>query len=158
MFRYQDTITGQFFGHNHVDEFQIFYDRLPFGKRKAINVAYVGPSTTPFKFLNPGYRIYTIDSATEHSTWVSAKSRTSEIKGHGPIICVVIFSSLLQKVLDHETYYLNLTAANLYNSPVWIKEYSAKKDYVMESLEPEEWDKLVLRFKRDEQLFDKYFK
>ena len=26
IFRYEDTIVGQFFGHTHQDEFEIFYD------------------------------------------------------------------------------------------------------------------------------------
>lgn len=38
---------------------------------------------------------------------------------------------LCQAVLDHETYYMNLTDANLHDKPEWIKEYSAKvKDFM----------------------------
>lgn len=33
---------------------------------------------------------------------------------------------LLQALLDHKVYYMNLTDANLTNKPKWQVEYSAK--------------------------------
>ena len=67
--RYADIVTGQFFGHTHVDEFQIFYseDKTP------SNVAYIAPSVTPYHSLNPSYRLYTVSTAGEildHRTYV----------------------------------------------------------------------------------------
>lgn len=64
-----------------------------------MNIAYITPSVTTFPFLNPGYRIYTIDGFYEGTS---------------------------ARVLDHETRILNLTDANLTNEPKWQKEYSAK--------------------------------
>jgi sphingomyelin phosphodiesterase len=58
--RFSTTITGQFFGHTHYDDIQIFYDRTG----KPFNVAYIGPSVTPFVGINPAYRVYTFDSQT----------------------------------------------------------------------------------------------
>ncbi|KAG1683692.1 Sphingomyelin phosphodiesterase [Nymphon striatum] len=130
LFVYQDTVVAQFYGHAHVDEFQIFYERLSHGRRKPINVAYVGPSIAPFKHLNPGFRVYTVDGLRDHSTW---------------------------SVLDHETYFMNLTAANIYNSPIWRKEYSAKEAYGMKALTPHYWDRFVKKLKYDDELFNKYF-
>ncbi|KAG1651599.1 Sphingomyelin phosphodiesterase [Nymphon striatum] len=123
LFVYQDTVVAQFYGHAHVDEFQIFYERLSHGRRKPINVAYVGPSIAPFKHLNPGFRVYTVDGLRDHSTW---------------------------SVLDHETYFMNLTAANIYNSPIWRKEYSAKEAYGMKALTPHYWDRFVKKLKYDD--------
>ena len=54
--RFKNTIAGQFFGHTHYDEFQIF-----FNDSEAINIAYLAPSETSLDGLNPAYRIYTID-------------------------------------------------------------------------------------------------
>ena len=56
--RFKNTIAGQFFGHTHFDEFQIF-----FNDSEAINIAYLAPSETSLDGLNPAYRIYTIDQA-----------------------------------------------------------------------------------------------
>jgi sphingomyelin phosphodiesterase len=66
---------------------------------RATSIAYVGGSITTFNFLNPGYRIYTVDGIYADSTW---------------------------QVLDLESSYMNLTYANLYNKPTIQKEYSAK--------------------------------
>ena len=49
--------------------------------------------------LNPGYRIYTVDGNYNESS---------------------------RQVLDHDTYILNITDANLTNKPKWVHEYSAK--------------------------------
>lgn len=50
--RYESTITGQFFGHTHFDEFQLFYDEETL--TRAVSVAYIAPSVTTFINLNPG--------------------------------------------------------------------------------------------------------
>lgn len=52
--RYSEIIKGQFFGHTHVDELEIFYDEKTL--KKPINMAYVGPSITTYENMNPGYR------------------------------------------------------------------------------------------------------
>lgn len=67
-FRYEATITAQFFGHTHFDEFEIFYDTENPGR--AVSVAYIGPSVTPYVNLNPGYRIYYVDGDHDHTTRV----------------------------------------------------------------------------------------
>jgi len=67
--RYESTITSQFFGHTHFDEYELFYDTQDLGR--AVSVAYVGPSVTPYYDLNPGYRIYYVDGDREHSTRVT---------------------------------------------------------------------------------------
>ena len=50
-------------------------------------------------FLNTGYRIYEVDGDYEGTSW---------------------------QVIDHHTYILNLTEANLFNVTKYVKEYSAK--------------------------------
>lgn len=69
LFSYESTITAQFFGHTHYDEFQIFYDTSDLGR--ALSIAYVGPSVSPYYDLNPGYRIYYIDGDHPKTTRVS---------------------------------------------------------------------------------------
>nr|XP_053648270.1 sphingomyelin phosphodiesterase-like [Cherax quadricarinatus] len=64
--RYENTIRGQFYGHTHYDEFEVFHD----GDRPA-GVAYIAPSQTPWYGLNPAYRIYYVDGDRQNSTRVS---------------------------------------------------------------------------------------
>ena len=76
---------------------RVFYDLNNI--TRAVAVSFLGPSVTTTSFLNPGYRIYTVDGAYDESTW---------------------------QVLDFETKFMNLTEANMYGSPKWKLEYSAK--------------------------------
>lgn len=48
----------QFYGHTHADEFELFYDSDM--RYRTTNIAYIGPSVTPYYGLNPTYRIYKI--------------------------------------------------------------------------------------------------
>ncbi|KAL0268955.1 UNVERIFIED_CONTAM: hypothetical protein PYX00_010720 [Menopon gallinae] len=127
--RYETTITAQFFGHTHFDEFELFYDTENLGR--AVSVAYIGPSVTSYTNLNPGYRIYYVDGDHDHTT---------------------------RLVVDHETWVMNLKEANLYDYPIWYKLYSARKAYSMTSLLPQDWDELLKRLTSDSDLFDLYYK
>lgn len=50
--RYESTIAGQFFGHTHLDEFQMFYDEATMNR--PLGVAFIAPSITTYVDLNPG--------------------------------------------------------------------------------------------------------
>ncbi|KAH7941539.1 hypothetical protein HPB49_014786 [Dermacentor silvarum] len=65
-----------------------------------------------------------------------------------------------QTILDHHTYLLNLTAANARPDvpPRWELEYSARAAYNLSSLEPQQWDALLLRMERDDDLFYRFFR
>ncbi|XP_069704138.1 sphingomyelin phosphodiesterase-like [Periplaneta americana] len=127
--RYESTITAQFFGHTHFDEFELFYD--PKDLSRATNIAFVGPSVTPYQDLNPGYRIYYVDGDHKSTT---------------------------RAVVDHETWVMNLKEANLYNYPIWYKLYSTRSAYQMPSLLPQEWDSFLNKLPTDTKLFDLYYK
>lgn len=53
--RYESTITGQFFGHTHFDEFQMFYDEETV--TRPLGVAFISPSVTTYINLNPGKHV-----------------------------------------------------------------------------------------------------
>uniref|UniRef100_A0A1W7R9I3 Sphingomyelin phosphodiesterase n=1 Tax=Hadrurus spadix TaxID=141984 RepID=A0A1W7R9I3_9SCOR len=127
--RYNDTVVAQFFGHTHMDEFEVFYDIA--SHTHPTGIAYVSPSITTYNGVNPGYRIYTVDGNYPNS------SRT---------------------VLDHETYYLNLTEANLSDKPKWKLEYTAKKAFNMTTLLASEWDNLLKVFEKNDNLFQKFYR
>lgn len=127
--RYESTVVAQFFGHTHFDHLEIFYDTETL--QRALSVAYIGPSVTTYENLNPGYRVYTVEGQHPNSTWA---------------------------VLDHETYIMNLTEANLSNKPQWIKEYSAKETYGLSSLAPADWDHLVQRMNSDDAILQTFYR
>uniref|UniRef100_A0A8B9VBM8 Sphingomyelin phosphodiesterase 1 n=1 Tax=Anas zonorhyncha TaxID=75864 RepID=A0A8B9VBM8_9AVES len=52
--RFEGTIAAQFFGHTHVDEFEMFYDEETL--TRPVSVAFVAPSVTTYINLNPGER------------------------------------------------------------------------------------------------------
>lgn len=127
--RYENTLAGQFFGHTHVDEFEIFYDEETLSRPLA--VAFLAPSATTFINLNPGYRVYQIDGNYPGSSHV---------------------------VLDHETYILNLTQANAAGgTPSWKRLYRARETYGLPDAMPASWHNLVYRMRDDEQLFQTFW-
>lgn len=70
--RFWNTISAQFGGHTHKDEFNIFYARD--NPSQAVNVLWNGGSTTAYSDVNPNYKIYTMDQETyqinSHETWI----------------------------------------------------------------------------------------
>ncbi|XP_015119724.1 sphingomyelin phosphodiesterase [Diachasma alloeum] len=60
--RFSHIIAGQFNGHTHRDEFNIFYD--PHDYSKVVSVAWNGGSLTTWVFVNPNYRTCTVNSKT----------------------------------------------------------------------------------------------
>lgn len=127
--RYESTITAQFFGHTHFDEFELFYDE--YERHRVTSIAYIGPSVTSYYKLNPGYRIYTIEGD---------------------------YAGSQKRVLDHETWVMNLDEANRDGIPRWYQLYSAKRAYNMRNLLPEEWNGLVYKMALDDDLFEKYLR
>ncbi|XP_030648451.1 sphingomyelin phosphodiesterase [Chanos chanos] len=136
--RYEGTITGQFFGHTHVDEFQMFYDEETMSR--PLGVAYIAPSVTTYISLNPGYRVYYVDGNYPGSS---------------------------RLVLDHETFILNLTEANSLEggsglskpdpSPKWTLLYRATEAYGVPTLFPSDWNKLISSFVIDDGAFQKFW-
>lgn len=65
--RFSKTITGQFYGHTHQDEFELLYDQDGSERHsvakpwKPISTAFIAGSLTTFIGINPSFRIYTID-------------------------------------------------------------------------------------------------
>ncbi|KAJ8342378.1 hypothetical protein SKAU_G00323060 [Synaphobranchus kaupii] len=132
--RYESTVTGQFFGHTHVDEFQMFYDEETL--TRPLGVAFIAPSVTTYINLNPGFRVYYVEGQYPGSSHL---------------------------VLDHETYILNLTEANYRTrgpdpNPKWSLLYRASEAYGLGTLFPSDWDGLIKTFLRDDRVFQRFWK
>lgn len=97
------TIAGIFFGHTHLDQFEILYAGSGDDSKtieNVINVAWVAPAVTPWVENNPSWRYYSVDRKT--------------------------FS-----VMDAYNFFtpLNETFNNNGEEPVWSFEYSARDGY-----------------------------
>uniref|UniRef100_A0A336KIJ5 Sphingomyelin phosphodiesterase n=1 Tax=Culicoides sonorensis TaxID=179676 RepID=A0A336KIJ5_CULSO len=60
--RFHHIITGQFNGHTHREEFNVFYKSNDLSR--PINVAWNGGSQVTFTNVNPNYRVYHVDKET----------------------------------------------------------------------------------------------
>ncbi|XP_004076363.2 sphingomyelin phosphodiesterase [Oryzias latipes] len=133
--RYESTVTGQFFGHTHLDEFQMFYDEETM--TRAVGVAFVAPSVTTYVNLNPGYRVYIVDGNYKGSS---------------------------RLVLDHATYILNLTEVNRpevlgnpVKDPKWTLLYRATEAYGLPTMFPSDYDLLLRTFISNDRVFQKFW-
>ncbi|KAG5458449.1 MAG: hypothetical protein BJ554DRAFT_1319, partial [Olpidium bornovanus] len=116
------------------DEFQVFYSSVPsvavqtserdYGS--PIGVAYIGPSLTPYKGVNPSFRVYEIDEETgvvlDHKTYYLELPKANEPGG----------------------------------SPHWKELYTAKAGYGLESVTAKDWAALANRFRTDEDALTQY--
>ncbi|KAJ8672963.1 hypothetical protein QAD02_004224 [Eretmocerus hayati] len=127
--RYEATIAAQFFGHTHYDEYELFYETQDF--KRPISVGYIAPSITPWKDVNPAYRIYYVEGNHAQTT---------------------------RSILDFETWTMKLDKANRDGEPVWYKSYTALAEYNMTSLLPNQWDQLIGRMKKDKDVFNTFYK
>lgn len=57
--RFHQTISGQFYGHSHRDDFSVFYANNNINL--AINNAWNGGATTTYSNINPNYAFYYVD-------------------------------------------------------------------------------------------------
>lgn len=65
--RFSKIVKSEFNGHTHNDEFRLIYDLKE--TTKPVRVSWIGGSVTTYSFLNPNYKVYTVDS----DTYVSKK-------------------------------------------------------------------------------------
>ncbi|CAG9820155.1 unnamed protein product [Phaedon cochleariae] len=77
--RFANTITGQFYGHTHLDQFYIYYG----SDLKPTNVAWNGASVVADK-ANPNYKLYTVDSKNfnvlDTESWTFNLTKANENK------------------------------------------------------------------------------
>lgn len=131
--RFSNTITGQFYGHTHNNEFELFYDQGETAKSnnesspitwRPVASALIAPSITTFIDLNPGFRIYHIDP-----------NRNFE-----PV--------------DFESYYMDLGANNKgqpSEEPEWLSLGLFTEIFGVEDISPKELHNLIMELVKDVQ-------
>ncbi|CAB3377350.1 Hypothetical predicted protein [Cloeon dipterum] len=133
--RFQRTITAQFYGHTHFEEFKVVF--APRSRKrplaKPISTSYIGGSVSTYTDLNPNYKIYYSDGGYKGASW---------------------------DITDHETWIFNLTEANQAGPevpPRWFRLYSARQDLQLADLSPAELYKAALRMVHDDKLFETFY-
>ncbi|KAI8354462.1 Metallo-dependent phosphatase-like protein [Mortierella sp. GBAus27b] len=131
------VIAEQFFGHTHYDEFALYYGPGAKSNANAIATAWVGPSVTPYTDLNPGYRVYKVDSKSwnvfDSQTYVADLAQASQWDASGA-------------------------------TPNWHLEYSARQAYGAfvpiadnQPLSASWWHDVTTVFEKNDGAFQKYW-
>ncbi|KAJ2955277.1 hypothetical protein NQZ79_g8696 [Umbelopsis isabellina] len=130
------VIAGQFFGHTHRDELEIFYKNDEQTAANAISTAYIAPAITPFSKMNPGFRVYKIDAETfdviDSLTYIADLDKVEEWGEEGP------------------NWHLQYSARDAYTS-------SRAKLGSKEPLSPAWWHNVTETFEDDDSMFEKYY-
>jgi sphingomyelin phosphodiesterase len=131
------VIAEQFFGHTHYDEFALFYSSATKNAASAVSTAWIGPSVTPYTNLNPGFRIYKVDTGNwniyDSETYVADLSQAPLWDSQG-------------------------------TTPNWHLEYSARTAYspfapiaASEPLSSAWWHNVTAAFESNDAAFQKYW-
>lgn len=134
--RYSTTIRAMFFGHTHLDHFEVSY--ADYSKRSAANalaMSYICPSLTPTSGM-PSFRVYDVDPDT--FAVLDATTYYADMADSG-------FQT---------------------SGPVWKKYYSAKEAYggavspavtdAAAELTPAFWHNVTVAMEGNDKLFDDY--
>ncbi|KAF9090743.1 hypothetical protein BGX23_005764 [Mortierella sp. AD031] len=132
------VIAEQFFGHTHYDEFALSYAPGAKTAQNAISTSWIGPSATTYTDLNPGFRVYKVDTKSwnvfDSQTYVADMNLASQWDATG-------------------------------GSPNWHLEYSARQTYgayvpiaADAPLSPAWWHNVTKAFETNPAAFQTYWK
>ncbi|KAG0380983.1 MAG: Metallo-dependent phosphatase-like protein [Linnemannia gamsii] len=131
------VIAEQFFGHSHYDEFAISYAPGAKNSQNAILTSWIAPSVSPYTDLNPGFRLYKVDTGNwnvyDSDTYVADLSKAATWDATGA-------------------------------TPDWHLEYSAREAYGAhvpiapdQPLSPAWWHNVTNAFESNNTAFQKYW-
>lgn len=124
--RFWNTISAQFAGHSHNDEFNIFYSRD--NPSQALNVLWNGGSTTAYSDVNPNYKVYTMDTSTyqvnTHHTWIYNLTLANSMPNEAPRWFKEYDFTEEYKLNNLSPRALSELASNMARSPLTLKRVS----------------------------------
>ncbi|KAM5352777.1 hypothetical protein ACJ41O_005499 [Fusarium nematophilum] len=133
--RYKSTIAAMFFGHTHVDEFQLSYSDYKNRQHdKAVAMSYIAPALTPRSGM-PAFRIYHVHP------------QTFEVMDVVTYIADMSDPTFQDKPVWTEYYSARDTYGPLVRPP--LKETS--------SLSPSFWHNVTIALESDRRAFDEYW-
>ncbi|XP_070260600.1 acid sphingomyelinase-like phosphodiesterase 3b isoform X1 [Myotis yumanensis] len=129
--KHHRVIAGQFFGHNHMDSFRMFYDNAGV----PISVMFLTPGVTPWQTTlpgvvnganNPGIRVFEYDRAT-------------------------------LSLQDMMTYFMNLSQANAQGTARWELEYQLTKAFTVPDASARSMHDVLGRIASDQGALQRYY-
>ncbi|XP_048759893.2 acid sphingomyelinase-like phosphodiesterase 3b [Ostrea edulis] len=121
IYKFSDIITGLHFGHEHNDNFRVFYDQ----EDKPVLSLFMAPSVTPWRFKIPALGVTG--------------------KAHNPGFRLIKYDQSTGRHLDLIQYYMDLPESNRLQKPLWKIEYVATKDMSIPDITPASMDLFVKR-------------
>lgn len=129
--RHSDVITAMHFGHEHHDNFRLFYN----SSGSAVVSLFIAPSVTPWR--------YVLGNETEPP--------------HNPGVRLIKYDRQSGRQLDILQYYVDLPTANKHNHVNWTLGYTATKEYSIPDIMPESLGALVNKYlDPNSPIFKKY--
>lgn len=121
LYKYSNIIIGMHFGHEHNDNFRVFYDE----QDKPVLGLFMAPSVTPWRFKIP-------------SLGVTGKA-------HNPGFRMIKYDQSTGRHLDLIQYFMDLPESNRMQAPVWKTGYTATSDMSIPDITPASMDLFVKR-------------
>ncbi|KAM4056282.1 calcineurin-like phosphoesterase [Hirsutella rhossiliensis] len=133
--RYSATIAAMFFGHTHVDQFEISYaDYQSRSEANALAVSYIAPSLTPTAGM-PSFRVYEVDPDT-----------------FGVLDATTYIADMGDKAFQSGPVWTKLYSAK----EAYGKALSPPVTDPRAELTPAFWHQVTKAFEDDDELFDAY--
>nr|XP_034359060.1 acid sphingomyelinase-like phosphodiesterase 3b [Arvicanthis niloticus] len=129
--KHHRVIAGQFFGHHHTDSFRMFYDNTG----APISVMFLTPGVTPWKTTLPGV----VDGA------------------NNPGIRIFEYDRATLNLKDMVTYFLNLSQANVQETPLWEQEYRLTEAYQVQDAGTSSMHTALTRIASEQQILQRYY-
>ncbi|CAG2166017.1 unnamed protein product, partial [Oppiella nova] len=126
--RYDHIIVGTYLGHTHSDEIEVLYNKnTTTNETYPISHAYIGSSIASFSYLNPGYKVFTLDSTGR------------------PLDFDIYYTNMTAD---------NIAGKDVI--PKWSSDKSLKSIYGLDSLSTDSWHKFLENIQTDDQLLKLY--
>lgn len=165
--RFNQTIRGQFYGHTHSDEFQLFFDHDQLNQAKStdqltpltpVSVAYLAPSITTFVGANPGEYISKRLGSLKCRQFI--RFLIDSLPNPGYRIYEVDANTF--ELVDFHNYFLDLPEANAKTrddptyTPSFEYSYNPIDHYAMTDLSADSWLRLAERMYQNITLLNDY--
>ncbi|XP_047344030.1 sphingomyelin phosphodiesterase 1-like [Vespa velutina] len=125
--KFSHIIVAQFNGHTHNDELRVIYKDKD--AKNVSHIAWNGGSFTTYEYLNPNYKLYTIDNNT-----------------------------LMVEDFDNWMYNITAANEHPTQWPQWYRSYSFKNEYNLTDLSLNSLNNWLVDMKNNMDTLDRYYK
>jgi len=168
--RYEDTIIGQYYGHTHYDQFEVFYETTPTATspvKSSGNMVRKFTAPTPllpsslqvqqqvFHQISMG-QLLPLSARPVGIAYITPSVTT--YAGLNPSYRIYSVDAKSGYMMEISKYYVDVSEANEIGSPTWTFAYNASTMYSLDSLFPSNWDIAIDKISTNDSLFEDYFR